>query len=87
MLQSSKKAPGKLLTSSEDLNAPRETRATRRSQGEGKLGRALRITASLLEAWPSIQQHRHHLEVVSCLRPTPTPTPDLRQNLQLNETR
>lgn len=45
MLQSSKKAPGKLLTSGEDLNAPRK-----QSQGEGKLGRAPGVTASLLEA-------------------------------------
>lgn len=59
----------------------------KQSQGEGKLGRAPSVTASLLEAWPSIQQNWHHLEVVSCLGPTPRPTPDLHQNLNLNETK
>ena len=44
MLQSSKKAPGELLTSSEDLSAPRETQVMRQSQGEGKLGRAPRAS-------------------------------------------
>ena len=35
---------GELLTSSEDLSAPRETQVMRQSQGEGKLGRAPRAS-------------------------------------------